>query len=324
MPNTKYRYNPESLNFDKVKLTFKHYFLNIFSVLAPAAIIGTIVFFGVSNFFDSPNDRRLKNENKMLESEYTKLFEQFEQASIVLEDLKKRDEKLYSAIFETSAEQNFSSEFGFSGYSNYEDYNLTLISDSLINSNEQNLKRLVTKFNEQLFSIHLVYNLARNKSESIRIIPSIQPVKNKDLKMVLFGYGHSIDPIYKTPTFHEGIDFSAPTGTEVYTTADGIVKEVDLNSRKYGQYIVIEHGVGFETFYANLSKVKVRKNQKVAQGTVIGLVGNTGKSISSHLHYEVRKNKKAVNPIYYFFKELSPQQYHSLYLTTTRGGQCLD
>ena len=169
-----------------------------------------------------------------------------------------------------------------------------------------------------------VFDLAKNKEEMLRHIPAIQPVKNVDLKRISSYFGYRTDPFYKVKKFHEGLDFSAPTGTEVYTTGDGKVISTKKSRRGYGNTILIDHGFNYVTKYCHLSSFNVKRGQQVKRGQVIGAVGNTGKSTAPHLHYEVQKNGRAVNPIYYFFNDLTPEQFEEIIELSTLPTQSMD
>ena len=169
-----------------------------------------------------------------------------------------------------------------------------------------------------------IIDLAQRKEEMIRCIPAIQPISNKDLKRTASGWGMRLDPIYKTNKFHEGLDFSAPIGTEIYVTGDGVVKTVHKSAIGYGNYVEVDHGFGYTTLYAHMSEFKVRVGQKVKRGEVIGFVGNTGKSTGPHLHYEVRIKGKAVNPTHYFFQDLTPEEYEEMIRISSNSNRTFD
>jgi murein DD-endopeptidase MepM/ murein hydrolase activator NlpD len=169
-----------------------------------------------------------------------------------------------------------------------------------------------------------VFNLAKNKEKMLASIPAIQPVSNKDLRRVGSHFGMRMDPFYKVKKFHEGIDFTAPVGTDIYATGNGTVTEAGRNQGGYGNEIVIDHGYSYLTVYAHLSRIFVRPGQKVLRGQVIGYVGNTGKSTSPHLHYEVRKNGIAINPIYFFFNDLTPAQFEAMLTASAEPSQTMD
>jgi murein DD-endopeptidase MepM/ murein hydrolase activator NlpD len=166
--------------------------------------------------------------------------------------------------------------------------------------------------------------MAKNKALLLASIPAIQPISNNDLKRLSSYYGYRIDPFYKVKKFHEGVDFSAPTGTEIYATGNGTVVDCGRSRGGYGNVIIIDHGFGYKTRYAHMHSFEVKEGQKVTRGQVIGTVGNTGKSTSPHLHYEVWKNNRRINPINYFFNDITPEQYDEMVALSQRPSQSMD
>ena len=189
----------------------------------------------------------------------------------------------------------------------------------------RNMDKILGKLYVQSKSFDEVFNLAKNKEKMLVSIPAIQPVNNKDLKRIGSYFGARVDPFYKVRKFHEGMDFSATIGTEVYATGNGTVSDAGPDVEGgYGNEIKIDHGYSYQTVYAHLSRIFVKPGQKILRGQIIGYVGNTGKSTSPHLHYEVRKNGIAVNPIYFFFNDLSPAQYQLMLELSSRPSQTMD
>jgi murein DD-endopeptidase MepM/ murein hydrolase activator NlpD len=166
--------------------------------------------------------------------------------------------------------------------------------------------------------------MARNKEKMLAAIPAIQPVANKNLKKMASGYGYRIHPIYKVRKMHWGTDFSAPTGTPIYATGDGTVTTYKRSRSGYGRHIMIDHGFGYETLYAHMSKIEVRKGQRVKRGDIIGYIGSTGSSTAPHLHYEVIKDGRKINPINYFFNDLSPEEYEEMLIISSHSNQSFD
>ncbi|MCF8404850.1 MAG: M23 family metallopeptidase, partial [Bacteroidales bacterium] len=212
---------------------------------------------------------------------------------------------------------------GFGGADRYAKLEGYKNSDLIINMTKR-LDMIHGQLVVQSESFDEVFDLARNKAQMLACIPAIQPVANKDLKRLSSYYGYRTDPIYKVRKFHPGIDFSAPTGTEIYATGDGIITEITRSRRGYGNKLEIDHGYGYTTMYAHIHDFKVRKGQKVKRGQLIATVGNTGKSTAPHLHYEIRKDDKRVNPIYYFFNDLTPEEYSRVLELSALPTQSLD
>jgi murein DD-endopeptidase MepM/ murein hydrolase activator NlpD len=164
----------------------------------------------------------------------------------------------------------------------------------------------------------------RNKEVLLASTPAIQPVSNKQLTRIASGFGYRIDPVYKTVKMHAGLDFAAPQGTPIYATADGVVSEAGNSGDGYGNHVVIRHGYGYETLYGHMFRVKARRGEKVKRGTVIGYVGSTGKSTGPHCHYEVRKNDRPLDPVYFFYNDITPEQFDRLLKLAAASNQSFD
>jgi murein DD-endopeptidase MepM/ murein hydrolase activator NlpD len=186
------------------------------------------------------------------------------------------------------------------------------------------LNNLNSRIEAQKKSYDEVDELVKNKEKLLSHTPAIQPLSNKDLNRVASGYGYRVDPVYKTTKFHAGLDFSAPQGTPIYATADGAVSTAGNTGNGYGNYVVINHGYGYETLYGHMVRVKVSNGQAVKRGEVIGWVGSTGKSTGPHCHYEVHKYGEKINPIYFFFNDLTPEQFDLLLKRAAASNQSLD
>jgi murein DD-endopeptidase MepM/ murein hydrolase activator NlpD len=245
------------------------------------------------------------------------------QISAVLENIKDRDDNIYRVIFEAEPIPNSIRKAGIGGVNRYKDlegYDNSEILLSTVKKVDQISKQLYI----QSKSFDEVIEMAQRKSDMMASIPAIQPVKNKELKRIASGYGRRIDPYYKKLKFHYGVDFSAPKGTPIYATGDGKVAKTKRSRRGFGNHIVIDHGYGYESLYAHMTKYTVRKGQKVKRGDVIGYVGSTGKSTAPHLHYEVHKDGKKINPAYYFHNDLSPEEFDRMLELSSQENQSFD
>lgn len=321
MANYKYQFNPDTLSYEKVENNHRNRFFKlIFTQIAAALVIAFLLFLFTSNFIDSPTERRIKRENKKLEKQYKVLTERYELISKIVDDIEKRDENIYRAIFE--AEPAYKKTQSVSDTSNIQKTNKN--TQLLTYKTALKMQALERKIKKSHHNYDSLMQQVKAKEEMLSGLPSIQPVPNKDLKLLIYGYGMKIDPMYKTPAFHHGIDFAAPKGTPIFATADGTVKKVEHRARGYGKMVMIKHKHGYETLYAHMSKIEVRVGQKVKRGEKIAEVGNEGKSITSHLHYEVHKDGKDIDPIYFFFGELSPKQFNKVLEKSTWSGQVLD
>ena len=323
MPKVKYKFNKKSLQFEEVKVTFKTMVLKVLSVIATGLVFAAIVIFLAYTFLDSPKEKMLKREIAQYELQFQLINERIQQYDAVLSDLADRDDNIYRVIFEAEPVPSAIRKAGFGGTDRYSKLEGYKNSDIIIRTIKK-LDKIHSQLVVQSKSFDEVYEMAKKKTEMLACIPAIQPVNNKNLKRLSSYYGYRTDPIYKVKKFHPGIDFSAPMGTEIYSTGDGVVKEIKRSRRGYGNRLVIDHGYGYETMYAHLHEFKVRKGQKVKRGQLIATVGNTGKSTAPHLHYEIRKNGKRVNPIYYFFNDLTPEEYETVLDLSTRPTQSMD
>jgi murein DD-endopeptidase MepM/ murein hydrolase activator NlpD len=237
--------------------------------------------------------------------------------------LQDRDDNIYRVIFEAEPIPSSMRRAGFGGTDRYAALRGYKHSDIVINTT-RTMDVIASQLYVQSKSFDEVFDMARNKELLLAALPAIQPVSNRELRRIASYYGYRTDPFYKIKKFHEGLDFSAPVGTEVYATGDGVVTRIERLSGGYGNYIIIDHGFSYETLYAHLSKFEVRRGQKVKRGQVIGYVGNSGKSTAPHLHYEVRRNGRPVNPVHYFFNDISPDEYDQLIELSARPGQSMD
>ena len=308
----KYKFNPESHAYDRVSLGLRRIFLRCVTYVLAFVAAACGLYIVYASFFDSPKERRLKRELQEMQAQYELISKKMDQVEDVLGDLQQRDNSIYRAIFELKPEENAGQ---LAGQNRLADYRILEGSENaaIVQRLTERINLLTQQVYAQSKSYDEIITQAQQKDSAWGAIPAIQPVAEKDVKYISSGFGMRMHPIYKIMRFHYGLDFSAAIGTEVYATADGRVSETDPAGRtSNGLRIVIDHGNGYMTHYAHLSRIIVRVGQTVKRGEVIGLVGNTGSSSGPHLHYEVHKNGMAVNPINYFFNDLSPEEYAGL------------
>ncbi len=311
MARTKYFFNERTLSYEEIKLTPGQKIFRFFLFLVSALALTAIFVFLLFTFFDSPKELMLKREIATYDLQFRMMNDRLNSMQKVMDELSNRDDNIYRVIFEAEPIPKSVREAGIGGvdrYANLEGYD----ESKLLIETAKKLDKLTSEAVVQSKSFDEVFAMARNKEKMLASIPAIQPIRNIQLKRISSYFGYRIDPIYKVKKFHEGIDFSAPKGTPVHVTGDGRVIQVKRSRRGYGNEIKVDHGYGYITLYAHLSAFKVKKGQKVKRGQVIGLVGNTGKSTAPHLHYEVRKNHRPINPIYYFFNDLTPDEYSKM------------
>lgn len=308
MTKIRYKFNTKSLSYERVKLSFKDRLLQLLSFLGTGLVFAAIGVLVAYNTIDSPREKALEREVDQLRFEYDILSQRLTTMTTVLEDLQDRDDNIYRVVFEAEPIPSDVRNAGFGGVNRYRKYK-RLENGELISETMKKADILSKQLVIQSKSYDEIYEMIKKKTAMLSSIPAIQPVNNKDLKRMASGFGYRTDPIYKTTKFHAGMDFSAPIGTEIYATGDGTVVRADADASGYGNHVRISHGYGYLTLYGHMSRIKVRRGQKVKRGDVIGYVGNTGKSVGPHLHYEVHKNSKAVNPVNFYYNDLSPEEY---------------
>jgi murein DD-endopeptidase MepM/ murein hydrolase activator NlpD len=323
MAKVKYYYDSDTLSYKKIKTKVSDKLKKISFALVSAfmfMVLGYVVF---TQIFESPKEKEL-----MRELEFVKLNEQLhnkkiEELSSVLNEIQDRDNNIYRLYFEVSPIPEEQRKAGFGGVNRYKALEGFDNSEMIIDVTK-NMDILSKQLYIQSKSLDEIVKLAENKEELLAAIPAIQPVKNEDLTRMASGYGWRNDPFTKARKRHLGMDFTAPRGTPVYATGDGVVVRADQSAAGYGKHIRIDHGFGYTTLYAHLSKYNVNKNQKVKRGDLIGFVGNTGRSQAPHLHYEVFKNEAQVNPINYYYGNLSPEEFEAMQRAAQIEGQSLD
>jgi murein DD-endopeptidase MepM/ murein hydrolase activator NlpD len=310
------------LRYEKIKPTIFQRILRLIGFLSATAVSAFIIIVIAYTYFDSPKEIMLERELKAMKLQYKMLNKDLEQMSEVLDNLEKRDDRIYRVIFEAEPIPDAVREAGYGGanmYKKFESYN----NSELLKESTQKLEKLKKEMYIQSKSYDELVQKMENKEQMLASLPAIQPIYNDDLTRVASGYGYRIDPIYKTRKMHEGIDFTAPRGTEIYATGDGRVAETRF-SRTYGRCVIVKHGYGYKTLYAHMMDVKVEEGDEVERGEVIGTVGSTGKSTAPHLHYEVRKNSRTTNPVNYFYNDLTPEQYEKLIKMASQHNQSFD
>ena len=319
---TYYKYNPNTLTYERVYLSAKQRFLVVLRHLSLAILVGAGIFFAFIHFFDSPMEALLRKENMLLKTQYEVLSLRLNDALEVLDDIQERDDNLYRAIFQAKTIPEYIRKPGIGGSNRY-DYLMTLSNANLVIETTKKMDMMNRQIYVQSNSLDELISIGKNMEERTRCVPAIQPLSNKDLKRTASGFGMRIDPIYGTLRFHTGMDFTAPTGTDIYATGDGTIIFSGWKTG-YGNCIMIDHGFGFKTLYGHNNKNLVYVGQKVVRGEVIGHVGNTGKSVGPHLHYEVLLHNKHDNPAKYYFMDLTPEEYDQMILIAENRGQVMD
>ena len=323
MPPTKYKFNPDSLSFDKIRLGIKTLLFRSLAYFTGSVFVALIYWIIFAAFFDSPKEKALKREVQQMTIQYELIHREMANVENVLEDLQKTDDNLYRTIFEAEPIPSTLRDGGMGGVNRYEaleGYN----NSNLVIETANRLDKIRKKIYVQSKSFDDLIKLAENKEEMLKCLPAIIPISNKDLTRTASGYGWRIHPIYKISKFHYGMDFTAPLGTDVYASANGTVVGVHSAQRGLGKHIIIDHGFGYSTIYAHLSNFNVRVGQKVQRGDIIGFVGSTGTSVANHLHYEIKLNGVNVDPVNYYFEDLSAADYEKMVEIASKTGQSFD
>jgi murein DD-endopeptidase MepM/ murein hydrolase activator NlpD len=323
MAKTKYTFNTKTLTYEEHKLTFGQKVLRFLFFLFASLAFSVVLIFISFTFFESPKERMLEREIAQYDLQFHIMNDRLNQMQKLMDELSDRDDNIYRVIFEAEPIPRSVRQAGYGGIDRYAKLEGYQNSELLIETAKK-LDKIASQVYVQSKSFDEVYKMALDKEKMLASIPAIQPVSNKDLKRLSSYYGYRPDPIYKVRKFHKGVDFSAPQGTNIFATGDGVVKSIKRSHRGYGNTIEIDHGYGYSTFYAHLKSFKVKRGQKVKRGEIIGTVGNTGKSTAPHLHYEVRKNGHTVNPIYYFFNDLTPDEFDEVVSRSKIPSQSLD
>lgn len=323
MSKVKYRFNTKTLTYEKAKTTWRERILRFLSYLATGIVFASITIFLAFKFLQSPMQKKQNRELEVVKLQYELLKKKMDQVQLVLNELQDRDDNIYRVIFEAEPIPSSIRQAGFGGsdrYSNLEGYD----NSELMKETTERLDKITKQLYIQSKSFDEVVKMAKNKKQMLASLPAIMPLNNKDLKHLPSGYGWRTHPIYKTQEFHPGMDFTAEQGTPIYATGDGTVERADANAQGYGNHVVINHGYGYQTLYGHMSRMAVKPGQKIKRGDLIGYVGSTGMSTGPHVHYEVIKNGEKVNPINFYYNDLSPEQYQILVELASRSTQSFD
>ncbi|MBL7852970.1 MAG: M23 family metallopeptidase [Cyclobacteriaceae bacterium] len=313
MAKIKYYYDTETCKYERVKTSTGDIILNFLGIIFLTVAMAAGLLLLYVNYFESPKELMLKNEVKELEYYYDNLQIEVDRLNQILADMEFRDDNIYRAVLGAEPIEKSVRDAGIGGRDRYEEIReKNILHEEIIIELTESVDRLKRKMYIETKSQDEVVELAAKKEMLLAAIPAIQPVSNKELIRLASGFGVRIHPIYRVRKMHTGIDFSANIGTPIYATADGVVEEVQINFSGYGKLVEIDHGFGYRTRYAHMHGFSVRKGQKVRRGDLIGYVGNTGLSTAPHLHYEVLINGKQVDPIHYFFNDLSPAEYEKI------------
>jgi len=325
MAKVKYYFDSENLAYRKIKIKKRRKLGFLVLFLVASALFGFLSFIILLNtpYFETPKDRLQAREIDNLKLHYAILNKKMDQIDDVIEDIEDRDNNIYRTYFNTAAipeEQRKSGYEGINRYKELEGYD----NSQLVSNTTKRIDILSKELAIQSQSLDVILKLAKEKNKLLAAIPAIQPVRNENLKRMASGFGYRTDPFTKARKMHQGMDFTAKTGTPIYATGDGVVARADNTASGYGNHIVIRHGFGYETLYGHLSKYKSRRGQRVKRGDVIGYVGSTGRSQAPHLHYEVHKGGRVVNPLNFYYGNISAIEYVAISKLANQENQSLD
>ena len=313
----KYKYDPNTLQYQKIELTLKGILLKILKYVAVGVFIAGLIILVSYPFIQDYSTRKAQKEIEYLKANYELLNSEMDTMVSVLKNLQETDNNLYRVIFEAEPYKNKElTRKNLVERRTHQDYVIAL---------KERINSISTSIVGQSNSFDELIKLALNKEKMLQSVPSIIPIGDKELTRLSSTFGIRNDPIYNVPKMHSGLDFTAPTGSKIYATGDGTIETMEYSTGGYGNHIVIDHGFGYKSHYAHLSKFETKRNRKVKRGELIGRVGSTGKSTAPHLHYEVIKNGNKIDPINFFFTDITPEQYSQLIeKAKNMGGSSLD
>ena len=311
------------MRFEKLTTPLRVRLLQVFGYIAASIVTGILIFAITFRYIDSPKEKLLRQQNDDLKQNYKVMEERIKQLQLQMDEIANRDNYVYRSIFESNP---IPDSARVKEMEKKKEVQLvqSMGETELVTSMAAQLNNLSLRMAYQLKSFNAIENMVKNKEKLIAAIPSIQPISNRSLNRVASGFGYRIDPIYKDRRLHAGLDFTAPIGTPIYAAADGVIKDAGFNTGGYGNRVVINHGFGYETLYAHMVRIKARVGTRVKRGEVIGYVGSTGKSTGPHLHYEVHKNGTQLDPIYFFYNDLTPAQFDRILKLAAASNQTFD
>ncbi|WP_299157890.1 M23 family metallopeptidase [uncultured Eudoraea sp.] len=325
MSKVKYYYDPDTLSYRKIEPKKSRRYRNIFLFSLGSVISGLLglILLLNTNLLNTPRELSLQREAKNYELQFELLNKKMEQIEYVLGNIEDRDNNIYRLYFEANPIPEEQRKAGFGGVNRYKSLEGFNNSEMIISTTKR-LDIIQKQMVIQSKSLDEITKLAEKKEKLLAAIPAIQPVNNEELTRMASGFGWRSDPFTKARKMHRGMDFTAPKGTPIYASGDGVVKRADNNASGYGKHIRIDHGYGYMTLYGHLSKYNVKRNQKVKRGDLIGFVGSTGRSEAPHVHYEVWKEGERINPINFYYGSLSAEEYENMLKYATQENQSLD
>ena len=323
MARQKYIYNPQTLDYEEYKPSKSKRIRGVLFFLITAGILGYVVMALINHAVGTPKERMQARELEFMKLQYDIINDKIENIDELLAEMQDRDDNIYRMIFEADPIPTSVRKAGYGGTNRYDALN-GYENSSIVKETAKKIDVVESQLNVQSRSFDDVYDMAKNKAQMLSSIPAIMPVKDVDIYRISSHYGYRTDPFYKVQKLHGGIDFAGPIGTHIYCTGDGVVEKVSLGNSGYGNNIIVNHGYGYKTRYAHINKSYVKVGQKVKRGEYIADMGNSGKSTAPHLHYEVIKNDKAINPINFFFNDLTPEEYDKIIELSEKPSMTMD
>lgn len=323
MAKAKFEFNKKTLTYEKVEVKLKDRLKRLGAWLGYSLLLVILSIKIYPYFIDSPKEVELKQEIQQMKFHYDNMKNEVDFLADRLHEIQDRDDNIYRTIFEAEPIPQSIRRAGYGGVNRYKYLEGRSYSDQVIAMRKE-IDILTKQLAVQSKSLDKIEDLAKNKVLMLASIPGIQPISNKDLRRVASGFGMRLHPVHKIRKMHTGLDFTAPRGTEIYATGDGKVTKIKYSRNGYGKHVIIDHGYGYQTLYAHMSDYKVRLGQKVKRGDVLGYVGNTGTSTGPHLHYEVIKDGRKVNPVSYFYNDLTPEQFDEMIKISSARNQSFD
>jgi murein DD-endopeptidase MepM/ murein hydrolase activator NlpD len=325
MAKVKYYYDPEKLAFLKIRPRYSKRISNIILFILSSAVFGILTLFFLINtdILETPKEKIQSRELTEFKTNYLLLNKKIDLIAEVLDELEVRDNDIYRAYFNTAPIPEEQRKSGLGGINRYKSFK-GLSNETLLTTTNEKVDEIAKQTAIQSRSLDDIIELAKGKEKFLASIPAIQPIKNENLKHMASGYGYRSDPFTKIKKFHAGMDFSTDVGTPIYATGDGKVIRANNRLSGYGNLIEIDHGYGYLTRYAHLSKYNVKQGQTVKRGDIIGYSGSTGRSSGPHLHYEVHYQGNVVNPINYYYGEISAKEFELLSQEANQENQSLD
>jgi murein DD-endopeptidase MepM/ murein hydrolase activator NlpD len=323
MKKIKYFYNPNTLRYEKLETPLRVKLLRVLGFLSASIVTALIIVSIAYRLFPSVNEKRLLRENESLLDNYKLMDAKLQKLQQQMGELEKRDNEVYRSIFEASPIPDSTRAKEMEQLKELQvvqQMNNNELTNSIVNS----LNNLTSRVAYQQKSYSEIGGFIKNKEKLLASTPAIQPISNKNLNRLASGFGYRVDPVYKTVKFHAGLDFAAPLGTPIYATADGIVRVAGNQGNGYGNHVVLNHGYGYETLYGHMYRIGVKNGHRVKRGEIIGYVGSTGKSTGPHCHYEVHKNGRPLDPVYFFYNDLTPEQFDRILKAAAANNQSLD